>query len=158
MTGLITKINYRALGLLTLALLVLVRGLVTPGYMPSSWADGSPVTLCPQGLDASWFASISSTTGEMPGAHAHHHHGHHQAHSTAVNDHATNQTDRSPPGGEADHPLDRCALGSALNLLALPATEIEFNGVGNRDALIDKPPVRPAATSIRAFQARAPPA
>lgn len=88
------RINTRVWVLLGLVLLV--RGLVVPGYMPGSLAAGWPVQLCPDGLPAAFVA-------DQPAGHAHH------------------GPDR---GQDNNHPraeIDHCALGNALSSVVMPA-------------------------------------
>ncbi|MEM7053545.1 MAG: hypothetical protein AAF446_03245 [Pseudomonadota bacterium] len=132
-----------------LAAAVLLRSMAAPGYMPSALVDGYPVMLCPQGLDADWYQLISAA--KTVDAHAHHHHGHSHHH------HFSNEEAPSSPSIEADHPLDRCALGSALAMLALPSSTHSVEAVSSTGSNPIRISEAPSFTCARVFRARAPP-
>lgn len=168
-TGRLSPDTLRRLTVLTVSAVIVLRGLIAPGFMPSSISDGFPIRLCPQGLDAQWYAAI--TGPQSMDEHAHHlvhhggHHGghhdiHHAHHYTPAELSAAQTTlDTAPlaPGATADHPLEHCALGQALSLLALPTFSSPFDGVGPPPSAFAEFPVLHTRSWRAAFLARAPP-
>jgi len=92
-----------------LVAVVLLRGMIAPGFMPGG--GGWPVKLCPDGLSPDIVALITA-----PGAAKAHGHGNHD--------------DGSMPGHES-WTLERCALGAALAQAALPVGSMPIPAVSD---------------------------
>lgn len=141
-------VQRRRVAISTLIASIVLRGMIAPGYMPSALADGYPVTLCPQGLDRGWYELISVPAA----AEAYHLHNHHHTHDQIGDDHDDSALDL-----EADHPLERCALGNALKMTALLTAAHSFEATSHTsvNAAADIEFLAPIRASP--FRARAPP-